>query len=322
MNVLLTGASGFLGGALITCLLRHPSARRIVAVSRWENASYPAGIEPARVPGYGRDTDWRPQLRDIDVVIHAAARVHQAENGPDALSDFRRINTAGTLDLARQAAEGGVRRLVFLSTVKVNGEATAPGHPFKVEDAPAPIGPYAVSKREAEDGLRALSRETGLEVVIVRPPLVYGPGVGANFLRLVRWVDRGLPLPVPYSRGAAPNLRSLIGVDNLADALVRCAEHPEASGETFLVSDGEDVSTEDLARRIARELGRPARFVSVPPAMMRVLPGGEGLRRRLFDSLQVDASPIRERLGWTPPSTLDAGLAETVHWYRARDQST
>lgn len=321
MNILLTGANGFVATALIARLLRDAATRRIVAVSR-RGAVFPSGVESVRIADCGPDTDWRSPLRGVDVVVHTAARVHQAEAGPDALTDFRRVNAAGTLNLARQAVEAGARRLVFVSTVKVNGEAAVSGRPFGAEDAPAPVGPYAVSKRDAEDALRALSHETGLEVVIVRPPLVYGPGVGANFLRLVRWVDRGLPLPLPYSRGATPNLRSLIGVDNLADALVRCAEHPGASGETFLVSDGEDVSTEDLARRIARELGRPARFVSVPPAMMRVLPGGEGLRRRLFDSLQVDASPIRERLGWTPPSTLDAGLAETVHWYRARDQST
>lgn len=320
VNVLLTGASGFVGCALLSRLQCCSSARRVVAVSRRQER-FASGVESVQVEDCGPDTPWKKTLAGIDVVIHAAARVHRAESGADALAAFRRVNTAGTLNLARQAAAAGVRRVVFVSTIKVNGEQTLPGQPFRAADEPAPLGPYAVSKREAEDGLRSLSRETGIEIVIVRPPLVYGPGVRANFLRLMQWMDRGLPLPLPGSAGAPPNLRSLIGLGNLADLLMRCAEHPAAAGGTFLGCDGEDISTEELARRLARELGKTARLIAVPPFALGMLPGGAGLRQRLFGSLQMDASPARELLGWVPPFDLDAGLAETVRWYRARHRS-
>lgn len=317
MNVLVTGAAGFIGTALIARLLRQPSVHRILAVSRNEKAVFPQGIAPVRVGDCGPDTDWRPALSGVDVVIHAAGRVHETERGGDALAAFSRVNTEGTLNLARQAMAAGVRRLVFLSTIKVNGEATA-GQPYRPEDSPAPAGPYGVSKREAEDGLRSLARDGDIELVIVRPPLVYGPGVRANFLSLMRWVDRGLPLPSVRPE----NRRSLIYLGNLADLLVRCVEYPAAAGETFLASDGEDVSTDELVRRLAQAMGRPARLFPLPPSMVRALPGAEGLRRRLFESLQVDAARTRERLGWTPPFSLEEGLAETVRWYRQRRPSS
>ncbi|MDR2877191.1 MAG: NAD-dependent epimerase/dehydratase family protein [Chromatiales bacterium] len=310
VNFLVTGASGFIGQALISRLQNHAAAKRIVAAVR-RDVQFAPGVALSRIEDCGPQTNWQKSLAGIDVIVHAAAHVHRMDG--DAAPAFHRINTAGTLNLARQAVAAGARRLVFISTVKVNGEATALGQRFRAMDAPAPSDAYALSKCAAEEGLHALAQDSGLEIVIVRPPLVYGPGVGANFLKFMRWIDRGLPLPISRSPS---NLRSLIGVHNLADLLVCCALHPAARGKTFLAADGEDVSTEELARRLARLLDKPARMIAVPSFAMDLLPGGSAKRQRLFGSLQVDASPARALLDWAAPLTLDAGLTETVRWYR------
>lgn len=248
-------------------------------------------------------------MRGCDVVLHLAGRAHvMHEEALDPLGRFREVNTAGTLNLARQAAAAGVRRFVFASSIKVNGEETAPNRPFRHDDAPRPADPYGVSKREAEDGLRALAATTGMEVVIVRPPLVYGPGVKANFLSLMRAVQRGLPLPLASVTG---NRRSLVALDNLADLLITCVSHPAAAGQTFLVSDGEDLSTADLLRRMGRALHRPARLLPCPPPLLQMgatMLGKSAIGHRLLGNLQVDISHTRATLGWTPPITVDEGL--------------
>lgn len=253
-------------------------------------------------------TRWEGAVSGVDTVIHLAARVHMMnDTSTDPLAEFRRVNTEGTLNLARQAAEAGVRRFIFLSSVKVNGETGF----FRESDVEDPQDPYAISKCEAEQGLRRIAAETGMAVVIIRPPLVYGPGVKANFQSLMRAVGKGVPLPL----GAIDNRRSLVGIDNLVDLIVTCIDHPAAANETFLVSDGEDLSTPELVRRIARALGKPARLFPVSPALLKAaatLLGRREAVERLLSSLQVDISKTRDLLGWRPPVSVDAGLTRAV----------
>jgi nucleoside-diphosphate-sugar epimerase len=317
-RVLVTGAEGFVGKAVCRRLIESGSMPRagLLNAQLWPalQAASPGVSEFAVIGDLGANPDLSAALKDVSVVVHLAARVHvMHDNAVDPLHEFRRVNVAGTAALARAAAEMGVRRLVFVSTAKVNGESTS-GRPFAEGDPPAPQYPYAVSKWEAEEALRSVAASTGLEVAIVRPPLVYGPGVRANFLRLMRLVARGLPLPLPDTK----NRRSLIGVENLADCLVRCVNHPGAANETFMVSDGEDVSTRELIARLARALGRSARFLPVPEFAVRLaarLVGKEAAVDRLLGSLVIDSDKARQTLGWKPPVTLDSGLVATARWY-------
>jgi nucleoside-diphosphate-sugar epimerase len=273
------------------------------------------GLDVVTVGEVGVQTDWSAALAGVDCVIHCAARAHAMhEVEADALAAYRAVNVVGTQRLAQQAAALGVRRLVFLSSIKVNGEQTALGAPFLFSDTPAPEDPYGVSKWEAEQALWAVSAQTGLEVVVVRPPLVYGPGVKGNLLRLLRWVARGVPLPL----GAVHNQRSLVGLSNLVDLLLRCAEHPAAPGQTFLASDGQDLSTPQLIRLMAEGMNRPARLLPVPVALLQA--GGSllGKRReidRLVGSLQVDSAYTQTQLGWTPPVSVEDGAREMARWY-------
>jgi UDP-glucose 4-epimerase len=258
------------------------------------------------------ETDWRQCLERQDVVIHAAARVHvMHDSTSDPLAEYRLTNVEGTLRLARQAAESGVRRFIFISSIKVNGEGTTPSRPYRSGDQPAPADPYAVSKWEAEEGLFHLSRSTPMEVAIIRSPLVYGPGVKANFLSMMRWINKGIPLPL----GSVDNLRSMVCIDNLCDLISLCVEHPGARNKTFLASDGEDLSTTDLLRRLASALGRPAHLFPVAPAILAFAAAAVGkpsIAQRLCGTLQVDISETRSLLGWEPPVTVDAGLRRTA----------
>jgi len=277
-------------------------------------ATFPAGVEVVQIESIGAATDWSDALTGVDTVVHLAARVHVMNDiSSDPLSAFRQVNVAGTERLARMAAQAGVRRFIYISSVKVNGEGCE--KPFTERDIPVPEDPYGVSKWEAEQALQKISAETGLEVVIIRPPLVYGPGVKANFLSLFKIVVRGIPLPL----SSIENLRSFIYIGNLVDAIIKCVEHPDAVNKTFLVSDGQDVSTPDLIRRTAKALELPARLFPVPVSFMRLagkLSGKGGVVNRLMGSLIVDSTKIRRDLGWKPPFTLEEGLAETARWFK------
>jgi nucleoside-diphosphate-sugar epimerase len=253
-------------------------------------------------------------LRGVDAIIHLAARAHvMKETANDPLDEYRAANVRATLTLAQEATRSAVKRFVFVSSIGVNGKVTHDA-PFTESDPPAPIGSYALSKWEAEQQLRQIERTTGLEVAIVRPPLVYGPGVKGNLLALLRWVARGIPLPV----GAIRNQRSLIGVDNLCDLLLTCASHPAARGRLFLAADGEDVSTPELLEQIAAGLGRPSRIPRVPLPFVRLLARAAGRRSQLEQlcaSLVVDATCAREVLGWQPRERLSHGIRRMCEWY-------
>jgi len=308
-RVLITGANGFVGRAVSD----QANARGFAVGAATRLACrFGGGAENVVVGNIDGDTFWKAALADCRAVVHAAARVHvMADTSVHPLDEFRRVNVQGTLNLAEHAAAAGVRRFVFISSVKVNGEATAPGLPFCADDVPAPLDAYGISKMEAEQGLREIAAHTSMEVVIIRPPLVYGPGVRANFAAMMRWLRRGVPLPL----GAIDNRRSLVALDNLVDLILTCLTHPAAANQTFLVSDGQDVSTTQLLRRMGRAMQRPARLVPVPAGWLKeaaMLLGKGDMAQRLCGSLQVDIEKTRRLLAWQPPLTLDQGLRKTV----------
>jgi UDP-N-acetyl-alpha-D-quinovosamine dehydrogenase len=316
LGIAVTGADGFVGSALCPGLDQAGArVRRVVRAPKSDIVSGPA----VAVGDIGPVTDWGSALTDVSCVVHLAARTHVLrETASDALNEYRRINVGGTKRLAEQAAAAGVRRLVFLSSIKVNGEATA-GDAYDEEDAPRPEDAYGVSKWEAERCLHA-GASVPPEVVILRPPLVYGPGVKGNFLRLLGLVERGAPLPL----GSIRNRRSLLYVGNLVDAIIAAITRPAAAGRTYLVSDGQDLSTPELVRAIARLLGTRARLLPFPVSLLRL--GGSMLGRadeiaRLTGSLRIDSSRIRREFDWAPRWTVEAGLAETVRWYHARERA-
>jgi nucleoside-diphosphate-sugar epimerase len=319
-RVLVTGASGFVGRAICRALIGRCQVRG--AFRKPSESSSHDGIE--LVPGnLSADFDWTDALVGVSVVVHCAARVHvMYEASSDPLTEFRRVNVDGTLRLAQQAAAAGVKRFVFLSSIKVNGDQTQLGEPFTADQQPNPRDPYGVSKMEAEEGLHALMRETGMEVVIIRPPLVYGPGVKANFLAMMRWLRRGIPLPLGAVTG---NKRSLVALDNLVDLIILCLDHPAAANQTFLVSDGESLSTAALLQRMGSVLGRPARLIPVPLSLLKLgatLLGKPEVAQRLCGSLEVDISKAREMLGWVPPISVDEGLRRTAaHWIKSQPTS-
>lgn len=316
VRVLLTGATGFVGRALFERMNANGAFTvRLAARSDLTGTEWTKDIDLFQVPGIDGETDWGGAFDGVDVVIHAAARVHVLnETASDALAEYRKVNVDGTLNLARQAAAAGVKRFLFVSSVKVNGEGTQPGRPFAADDRCTPEGGYALSKHEAERGLLELSSTTGMEVVIVRPVLVYGPGVKANFLSMMVWLKRGVPLPL----GGVRNRRSLIFIENLVDVILLAAGHRAAANQIFLVSDGEDLATPELLRRLGRALGKPARLLPVPASLLELgarLIGRPGMAQRLCGSLEVDISKTRELLGWVPPVTVDDALARTARYF-------
>ena len=312
-KVLVTGASGFVGRAVCA-----EAAARGFSVGAATRSPYcfSDGIENIVVGSIDVSTLWQQALAGCQCVVHSAARVHvMAETAGNPIDEFRRVNVQGTLNLAEQAAAVGVPRFVFVSSVKVNGEATEQSHPFKADDAPEPLDAYGISKMEAEQGLREIALRTGMEVVIIRPPLVYGPGVKANFAAMMRWIGRGIPLPL----GAIHNGRSLVALDNLVDLILTCLTHPAAANQTFLVSDGEDISTTELLRRMGQAMGCPARLIPVPAGVLKAtaaLLGKRDMAQRLCGSLQVDIQKTRQLLGWNPPLTLDQGLKKAAEGFR------
>jgi len=312
MRFLVTGANGFVGKPLCDELLHQGHAVRAAIRS---TAQLPDGVELAVVGDIDGDTDWTEALRGVEVVIHLAARVHvMKDNAADPLAEFLRVNLHGTENLARQAARAGVKRFVYVSSIKVNGEETTGGQCYTEQDAPSPKDAYGVSKWQAEQALQQISKETKLEIVIVRPPLVYGPGAKGNFISLLAAVDKGIPLPL----SGANNARSLVYVGNLVDALIACATHPAAAGQTYLVRDGEDISTAQLVKRIAVALGRNSRSYYFPPLLLRgvaAVLGRSAQIDRLFGSLCLNDAKLRRELGWSPPHALEQGLRATADWY-------
>jgi len=313
MTVLITGASGFLGTALCSRLREFMAVRGAVRAKK----SQIDRSDVIEISDISSDTDWTSALKGVKQVVHLAARVHVLnDKSSDPLAEFRRVNVEGTANLARQAAASGVRRFVFLSSIKVNGEFTEVGKPFTADDVPAPEDPYGISKYEAEQLLRQIASETGMEVVIIRPPLVYGPGVKANFESMMRWLARGVPLPL----AAVTNIRrSLVALDNLVDLIATCLNHPAAANQTFLVSDGEDLSTADLLKRMGSAMGHPARLFNLPPRLLKLgaaVVRKPGIYQRLCGSLQLDITKTRQLLGWTPPVSVDEGLRRAAEGFR------
>lgn len=305
MNLLITGASGFLGSRLAELLLAMPDINLTAAVGRC--IEIPA-VRTIQVHGLDANTDWSAALLGQQVVIHAAARAHiMKDEIADPLAEYRKVNVDGTLTLARQAAAYGVKRFIFISSIKVNGEQTQLGQPFTAADIPAPEDAYGLSKFEAEQGLQLLAQETDMEVVIIRPPLVYGKNVKGNFANMNRLVSKGLPLPL----GAIHNQRSLVALDNLVDLIITCVEHPAAANQVFLASDGEDLSTTELLYGVAKAMGKPARLIPVPAGILQFganILGKKAMAQRLLGSLQVDITKTKELLNWTPPLTVEQGL--------------
>ena len=308
-KLLVTGANGFVGAAFCQELAARklhfvPCVRKVMEGDR----SVPAAFETGDLSAHG---DWTPALAGCTVVVHLAARVHMMQEqavDPDAM--YQAMNVDATMRLAEQAAAQGVRRFVFVSSVKVNGERTL-GRPFGAEDLPAPEDPYGRSKLAAEIALKLWAGRTGTELVIVRPPLVYGPGVRANFLRLMKLVESGLPLPF----GGIHNRRSMIALGNLVDFLVLCATHPAASSANWMVSDNHNLSLPELITKIASAMGRRPRLLPLPPSLLSAgaaLVGRRAAASRLLDSLQVDISPALDRLGWTPPLDVESGIRLAV----------
>jgi len=313
MRILITGATGFVGGA-VARQLNTEKAIQVIAAVRKKVINFPSHIEQVMVDDLSGAADYVDAFTDIDVVIHAAARVHvMQDDASDSLAEFRKVNVDGTLNLARQAAASGVKRFIFISSIKVNGEATTDS-PFSPDDTIATKDPYGKSKWEAEQVLFKLAETTGMEVVVIRPPLIYGPGVKANFMKMMQAMQKGLPLPL----GAVQNQRSLVALDNLVSFIVHCVDHPKAANEVFLISDGEDVSTTELLRKIAKAFGKKAWLLPVPVGLMMFvakLIGKGDVADRLFGSLQVDSSKARDLLGWQPVVTMDEQLKKTAEAY-------
>jgi len=303
LNVLLTGATGFLGRRLAATLHSKPDVKLTVAVRR--HIEIPAA-HIVEVQGLDVSTNWSTALANQQVVIHAAALAHKMiDEVADPLEEYRRVNVDGTLKLARQAAAAGVKRFIFISSIGVIGNTNA--HPFTEDDTPNATELYAQSKWEAEQGLWEIQHETGVELVIIRPPLVYGPNAPGNFGGLIRWVERGVPLPL----GAVHNKRSLVALDNLVDLIITCIDHPAAANQVFLAGDGQDLSTTELLRGVAKAAGKSSRLIPIPSLLLMLaatLMGKKAMARRLLGSLQVDISKARELLGWEPPISVEEGL--------------
>ena len=315
MKIAVSGASGFVGSHL--CLNLKKIGYQVLGLVR----SKPASGQVAIGDFCSSENNYE-FLRDIDVLVHSAARVHvMKDTSINPLAKFREVNVDATLNLARRAADCGVKRFIFLSSIKVNGEITCLGRPFTAEDIPDPSDPYGISKREAEDGLRDLANQTKMEVVIIRSPLVYGPGVKANFLTMMQYLKLGIPLPFG---GIKENRRSLVALDNLVDFICLCISHPQAGNQTFLISDDEDLSTEQLLRRLGGAIGTSARLIYIPPKLIiffAKLVGRIGISQRLCGSLQIDISKAKNLLGWKPIVTVDEALRSTAkYWLNNNDK--
>ncbi len=318
MNILVTGATGFVGKPLCDRLLlkKHDISATIRQSNDFQKL--PKGITSITINSLNEPLP-PESLKDTHAIIYLAARVHQLnDDHPNPLEAYREINTHAAVSLAKQAIEQGVKRFIYLSSIKVNGESTSNlTHPYTEDNQVTTVDPYGKSKWEAEQALLQLAQETGLEVVILRPPLIYGANVKANFLQLFKIVNRQIPLPFAL----VDNSRSLLYVGNLVDAIITCIDHPNAKNQIFVLSDGEDLSTPDLIRRIAKSLNKPANLLPIPPSLLKLvgqITGKSDAIARLLGSLQVDSSKIRQTLDWKPPYTVDEGLQATADWFKSR----
>lgn len=303
--ILVTGATGFVGSRLVNTLSAECGFTVTAAIRQAKLTHLAKNAEQVQVGEVGPSTEWVKVLRGQDVVIHVAAVAHMPSSDADTLARYQAVNVEGTLNLVRQAAEVGVKRFIFLSSIGVNGNNS--DNPYTLTDEVDPQEPYAISKWQAEDGLKEICKAKGMEFVILRPPLVYGSDAPGNFGSLVRWVQKGIPLPL----GAIHNKRSLVALDNLVDLIITCIDHPGAANQTFLVSDGEDLSTTQLLKGVAEAMGRPSRLISVPAGLLQfgaTLLGKKAVAQRLLGSLQVDISHTQKTLNWTPPLTVKQGL--------------
>lgn len=313
INLLVTGANGFLGRAFVAESIRLGLPLR--GVVRASSKKHQAGLEVCIVPDINGTVDWMDALQGIEFVVHFAARAHvMKDSSLDPLAEFRRVNVVGTLNLARQAALAGVKRFIFISSIKVNGEQTKVGEPFTEKDRPHPLDSYGISKNEAEDGLRQIAKETGMEVVVIRPVMVYGPGVKGNFLSMMNWLHKSVPLPL----GAINNVRSLVALDNLIDLIIICLRHPAAANETFIVSDGEDLSTTQLLQYTSAAMQIKPWLIPIPTSIIQTgakLLGKSEVAKRLCCNLQVDITKARQLLGWVPLISVREGLRRAVEGY-------
>lgn len=304
-KILITGVNGFVGSAL-NSRLEQIKSFSLLRTTRLETGTNKLAID------FSDDFNVESELDSVEAIIHCAARVHLMEDdAKNPLEAYRQVNTLGTLRLAQQAADAGVKRFIFVSSIKVNGESTLLGHPFTPNISSVPTDPYALSKYEAEVGLLKLAEETGMDVVIIRPPLVYGRGVKANFASMMNIVRKGIPLPL----GAINNARSLVYIDNLIDLIVTCISHPKAENQVFMVSDNQDVSTSELLSKIAKAMGKNSRLLPIPQSLLLLvtkLLGKQAIGQRLCNSLQVDISKTKSMLNWQPPYTMDEALTITV----------
>jgi nucleoside-diphosphate-sugar epimerase len=318
VKILITGSNGFVGLPLSEYLMA--AGHQVVGTVRSHDSLslVNSHIQFKAIGDIDEITDWQDCLGGVECVIHLANRTHvMDEQSSNPLALYRKVNTGGTLHLARQAAAAGIKRFIFISSIKVNGESTLLGQAFTPKDQHVPVDPYGLSKYEAELGLKLITKQTGLEVVVIRPPLIYGPGVKANFLKMMQWVEKGIPLPL----GAIQNQRSMLGLDNLINFIELCITHPDAAGQTFLVSDDHDVSTTELLKEIASAMHRPARLLSIPQHLIEkflILLGKRYISERLCGSLQLDISLTKARLSWKPPHSFKEQLHKTVLDYLSR----
>jgi len=312
-KILITGSTGFVGQKLCKKLI---SANYSIREAVRSNSEKQLGIkEIFNVGEIDKSTNWSASLQDIDCVIHCAARAHvMNENKLDTLATYRKVNVDGTRNLAEQCAKAGVKRLIFLSSIKVNGEKTKVSFSFRHDDNPKPEDAYGISKWEAELALQKVSKKYGIEIVIIRAPLVYGPNVKGNFLKLINIAARRIPLPI----SRVNNVRSFVGVENLIDLISCCIKHPAAAGKIFLVSDNKDMSTPELLKKIGKAMGKCQYFIPLPVSILQFLGaiiGKSSEIERLVSNLQVDCNNTFEVLGWRPPVNSDDAITETIKWY-------